>query len=110
MSSEPGFFVAESTLTDRYQTTVPVSVRKALGLGKQDKIAYHVTASGTVNLTRIEEEQDPVLEKFLDFLDQEIARNPERLQPLTEDWAEGLQSLTEGVDIGDTEQLLPDDD
>ena len=29
---------AESTLTDRYQTTVPEPVRKALGLNKRDKI------------------------------------------------------------------------
>ncbi|MFM7907200.1 MAG: type II toxin-antitoxin system PrlF family antitoxin, partial [Microcystis sp.] len=28
----------ESTLTDRYQTTIPDSVRKALGLNKRDKI------------------------------------------------------------------------
>lgn len=28
---------AESTLMDRYQTTVPETVRRALGLGKRDK-------------------------------------------------------------------------
>ena len=28
----------ESTLTDRYQTTVPETVRRALRLGKRDKI------------------------------------------------------------------------
>ena len=28
----------ESTLTDRYQTTVPQTVRRALRLGKRDKI------------------------------------------------------------------------
>ncbi len=28
----------ESTLTDRYQTTVPETVRRALKLGKRDKI------------------------------------------------------------------------
>ena len=30
----------ESTLTDRYQTTVPETVRRALRLGKRDKIHY----------------------------------------------------------------------
>ena len=30
----------ESTLTDRFQTTVPSSVRQALRLGKKDKIKY----------------------------------------------------------------------
>ncbi len=30
----------ESTLTDSYQTTVPETVRRALRLGKRDKIHY----------------------------------------------------------------------
>ena len=30
----------ESTLTDRYQTTVPETVRRVLRLGKRDKIHY----------------------------------------------------------------------
>lgn len=30
---------SESTLTDRYQTTVPEPIRKALGLNKHDKSA-----------------------------------------------------------------------
>ena len=30
----------QSTLTDRYQTTVPETVRRALQLGKRDKIHY----------------------------------------------------------------------
>ena len=30
----------ESTLTDRYQTTVPETVRRALKLGKRDQIHY----------------------------------------------------------------------
>jgi antitoxin PrlF len=32
----------ESTLTDRYQTTVPETVRRALRLGKRDKIRYSI--------------------------------------------------------------------
>ena len=32
----------ESTLTDRYQTTVPETVRRALRLGKRDKIHYSI--------------------------------------------------------------------
>ena len=33
-----------STLTDRYQTTVPEPVRRALKLGKRDKIHYAIQA------------------------------------------------------------------
>ena len=44
----------ESTLTDRYQTTVPETVRRALGLKKRDKIHYSIRPDGEVILTRAE--------------------------------------------------------
>ena len=58
---------AESTLTDRYQTTVPETVRRALQLGKRDKIRYTIRPDGAVVLTRATamEAVDPVLEQFL---------------------------------------------
>ena len=37
---------AESSLTDRYQTTVPETIRRALKLGKRDKIHYTVKPTG----------------------------------------------------------------
>src|SRR3569832_1590888 len=60
-------FEVESTLTDRYQTTVPESVRRALRLGKRDKIHYTIRHSGEVVLTRAEasDGDDPVLGSFL---------------------------------------------
>ena len=66
----------ESTLTDRYQTTVPETVRRALQLGKRDKIHYTIRPGGEVVLTRAEstEEDDPVLGAFLGFLSRDIAR------------------------------------
>lgn len=42
----------QSTLTDRYQTTVPDIVRRALGLGKRDKLHYTIRASGEVVSSR----------------------------------------------------------
>ena len=42
----------ESTLTDRYQTTIPESVRRALKLGKRDKIHYAIRPGGEVLLSR----------------------------------------------------------
>lgn len=44
---------SESTLTDRYQTTVPESVRKALGLNKRDKICYTIQSDGRVLKSKI---------------------------------------------------------
>ena len=43
---------AESTLTDCYQTTVPEAVRRALRLGKFDKILFTIRPDGQVVLTR----------------------------------------------------------
>jgi len=42
----------ESTLTDRYQTTVPDAVRRTLKLRKRDKIRYVVRPDGAVPILR----------------------------------------------------------
>ncbi|MEO1801882.1 MAG: type II toxin-antitoxin system PrlF family antitoxin, partial [Cyanobacteria bacterium J06629_2] len=49
---------AESTLTDRDQTTVPDIVRKTFGLNKRDRIAYLINADGTVTITCSETSED----------------------------------------------------
>lgn len=91
----------ESTLTDRYQTTVPKSVRRALKLRKRDKIRYTIRPSGEVVLTRAEAAagEDPVLGQFLSFLETDIARHPERLQAIDAGFIQRLQSLTGDIDI-----------
>jgi antitoxin PrlF len=48
----------ESTLTDRYQTTVPESVRRTLRLDKRDRIDYSIRSNGEVVLTRAERVPD----------------------------------------------------
>lgn len=101
----------ESTLTDRYQTTVPETVRRALKLGKRDKIHYTIRPSGEVVLTRVEtrDGDDPVLAQFLDFLAADITRHPERLQSLDAGLVHQLRSLVGGVDI-DLDAPLSEDD
>lgn len=101
----------ESTLTDRYQTTVPETVRRALRLGKRDKIHYTILASGEVLLKRADsaDEEDPVLTAFLDFLATEIAKHPDRLRTLDAGLAQRLQALVGGVEI-DLDAPLPADD
>lgn len=101
----------ESTLTDRYQTTVPETVRRALRLRKRDKIHYTIRSSGEVVLTRAEaaEGDDPVLGHFLGFLARDIASHPERLQAMDADFVQRLQSLTAGIEV-DLDAALPADD
>lgn len=91
----------ESTLTDRYQTTVPETVRRALQLGKRDKIHYTIRPGGEVVLTRAEpsEEDDPVLGSFLSFLARDIASHPQRLQSVNAQFVQRLQSLTGGIEV-----------
>jgi antitoxin PrlF len=86
----------ESSLTDRYQTTVPQPVRRALGLGKRDRIRYCFRANGEVVLQRVSPEtaeEDPALAPFLALLEQDISRHPKRLQPISGDLVERLHSL-----------------
>ncbi len=97
----PATLEAESTLTDRYQTTVPETVRRALRLGKRDKIHYTIRPGGEVVLTRVEpeEEADPALGAFLGFLAQDITEHPERLRSVDSGLVQRIQSLVGGVEV-----------
>lgn len=97
----PATLEAQSSLSDRYQTTVPEMVRRSLGLGKRDKLHYAIRANGEVVLSRAEcaEEDDPVLGQFLDFLSRDMAKHPERLQALDASLVQRLQSLTKGTEV-----------
>lgn len=108
--AESQFLVAESTLTDRYQTTVPAPIRKALGLEKQDKISYLVTADGTVQLIRAEEGKDPVIEKFLAFLSEDAENNPENIKPVPASLVAHARELTAGMDSDLNAPLNAEDD
>jgi antitoxin PrlF len=107
----PATLEVESTLTDRYQTTVPETVRRALKLGKRDKIHYTIRSSGEVVLSRADASNgdDPVLGQFLGFLAADIARHPERLQTVDAGLVRRLQSLVGDVDI-DLDAALAEDD
>lgn len=100
----------QSALTDRYQTTVPQPVRRALGLRKRDRISYAIRANGEVVLQRFcpeQSEDDPALAPFLALLQHDIAAHPERLQPITADLAGRLQELVGGIEVN-LDAPLPD--
>jgi len=102
----------ESTLTDRYQTTVPETVRRALKLCKRDKIHYTIRPGGEVVLSRVEtaEEDDPVLGQFLDFLSRDMVNHPERLQSIDAGFVQRLRVLTCGVEVDLDVALSADDE
>jgi antitoxin PrlF len=108
----PSNIKAESTLTDRYQTTVPETVRRALKLGKRDKIRYSIRPNGQVVITRAVQApgSDPVLEEFLGFLARDMASHPQRLQPVDAGLARRIRSLVHGIEVDLQAALSADDE
>lgn len=90
-------------MTSKNQTTIPKSVRKALGLEKQDRILFSVLDSGKVllekNNTDDEEfEHDPVVGKFLYFLENSMTKNPDSIKPTSQSRFNRLRQLTRETD------------
>lgn len=101
---------AESTLTDRYQTTVPEPVRRALGLQKRDAIHYELLPDGHVRMSRaVEHNADPVISEFLAFLATDMAR-AESVTQANASLVAGIQELVSGVEIDLDAALSPDDE
>lgn len=111
-SIENGFAMeAESSLTDRYQTTVPETIRRALKLGKRDKIHYHVKPTGEVTMSRVEaNEEDPAFGPFLAFLAHDIERHPERLKSFAPEFVQSIRALTKDVAFDIDAPLSPNDE
>ena len=102
--------VSESTLTDRYQTTVPDPVRKALHLHKREKIRFTIQADGSVLLSRADQDQtDPALDSFLSFLANDIQHNPQHLKAVTPELVSRIQNLVGNIDV-DLDSPLDDED
>ncbi|RFC37232.1 MAG: antitoxin PrlF [Candidatus Nitrotoga sp. SPKER] len=108
----PATLEVESTLTDRYQTTVPETVRRALRLGKRDRIHYTIRPGGEVVLTRVDASagDDPVLGQFLGFLARDIANHPEHLQTIDTNFVQRIQSLTGSIEVDLNAPLSADDE
>ena len=108
----PAIMQLESTLTDRYQTTVPESVRRALHLGKRDRIHYTIRPDGEVVLTRAaaSDGDDPALAPFLGFLARDIAENPGQLHAVDAGLAQRIKTLVGMADVDLDTPLSADDE
>ena len=103
---------AKSTLTERYQTTIPAEVRHALKLRRRDKIHFLIRRDGTVTLvraTRAGKEADPVLGAFLRFLAGDISSHPRNVQGLDKSLVNRIRSLTHGVKVNLDAPLAKDE-
>ena len=102
--------ITESTLTDRYQTTVPDAVRKALQLEKRAKIRYTIQNDGSVLLSKSDDViSDPSLQPFLALLAKDIQDNPHHLTAVSPEWVRHIQSLVGDLEI-DLDAPIEDDD
>jgi antitoxin PrlF len=92
----------ESTLTDKYQTTIPESIRTALKLRKRDKIRFALEPDGTVTLNRASpaEKDDPLITEFLQLLAEEMVTHPERIRAaLSPALIKRARALTKGIKV-----------
>jgi antitoxin PrlF len=84
-------------LTSKSQTTVPIAVRKALAVGPHDQISFTVLDGGRVEVRKVENsEQDPVVRRYLAFLEEDMMAHPEKLSVIQRD--ETMHKLLEGVE------------
>lgn len=87
-----------STITAKGQTTIPKAVRQALGVDYGGKIAFRVDKRG-VTVARVDEDEDPAIDRFLDFVAADIKQRPQAIKALSPDLAARIAALTEGVDV-----------
>lgn len=88
-----------STITAKGQTTIPKSVRQALGVNYGGKIAFRVDDRGVTVHRADDEHDDPAIDRFLAFLADDIQRRPGALTALSPTLADRLAALTEGVKV-----------
>lgn len=99
----------ESTLTDRFQTTIPKGVREALGLRRGDRLAYRLEGDRVViaKADAVETLDDPALGPFLDLIERDLSERPHAIRPVAGAYADELRQLIADVDI-DLDAALED--
>jgi len=95
----PALLEEVSTITAKGQTTIPKSVRKALGVDYGGQIAFRVDEHGVTVHRADDNRDDPAIGSFLAFLARDIKNRPEAVVALSPALAERLGKLTEGVKV-----------
>ncbi|PZQ46532.1 MAG: AbrB family transcriptional regulator [Rhodovulum sulfidophilum] len=91
----------ESTITAKGQTTVPKSVRQALGVDYGGRIAFFVDDQRRVYVEKATEEaSDPVVDRFLEFLAQDMSKHPDTsIAALPASLRDRAAALVGGMDV-----------
>lgn len=96
-----------STITAKGQTTVPKSVRQALGVDRGGKIAFRVEDGRVTVHNPAEEHHDPALAAFLGLIRKDIATG-RGLRALPEALAAALRKTLKQVPV-DLDEALEDE-
>jgi antitoxin PrlF len=90
----------EATLTSKGQVTLPKSIRQALGVSTQSKIAFDLRDDGQIIVSRVESgHHDPAISAFLERLESDI-RNGKNVGALPAELAEAmLANVNKTVDL-----------
>ena len=97
-------------ITAKGQTTVPKTIRQALGVGYGGLIAFEVSDAGvTVHAVPEEEHEDPALAPFLALLEAEIIARPEALIPLTDKYIAEIRELAAKIGYVDPDEIIEDE-
>lgn len=88
-----------STITAKGQTTVPKSVRQALGVDYGGQIAFFVDEHGVSVQRAGAVESDPVIDGFLAFLARDMETHPEAITGFPPVLADRIAGLTKGMNV-----------
>lgn len=99
-----------STITGKGQTTVPKAIRQVLGVEEGDEIVFRVEGDRVTVAPAGADHVDPVVGKFLRFLQKDIERRPEALEPLSKDFAARMASVVKGKRVALDEPIEGDVD
>ena len=95
----PALLKGYSTITAKGQTTVPKSVRQALGVDYGGRIAFSVDEHGVTVQRADSDDDDPAIGTFLDFISRDIQMRPEAITALSPTLAARITLLTKGIVI-----------
>jgi antitoxin PrlF len=93
-----------STITAKGQTTIPKSVRQALGVDYGGRIAFRVDQHG-VTISRVDDAEDPAVDAFLTFLANDMIRHPQTTTALSPDLAARIAALSANMPVNLADEI-----